>query len=293
MLWAVVLARRLITAEKRIAVPLRDEISRQEGKLREAEDLSRSRDLFLAALSHELRTPLSGIVGAAGLLEQTGLNSRQQEYTRLISHAGTTVLDIVDDMLTFARVQAGKAETTYTTFSVQQLVDGMLALQSINARQRGLALVRDVSSNVPMVVTGERGKLNQVLLNTIGNAIKFTDEGAITVRVERLNDEDDKVWLEFTIADTGVGIEQQDSDKLFTPFFQGQTAEAGRGGTGLGLAICRCLVRTMGGEISIKGNANEGTSVIFTMPFYLPDGVALATFHKERNHQVDAEQLWP
>lgn len=284
-----VLARRLMTAEKRIAVPLRDELSRKADRLREVEDRNRSRDLFLAALSHELRTPLSGIVGIAHLLDQTGLDARQQEYTRLIAHAGTTVLEIVDDMLTFARVQAGKAETTYTTFSIHQLIDGMLALQNINAHQRGLALASSISADVPRVLTGERGKLNQVLLNIIGNAIKFTDRGDIQIQIERERCDNNLVWLRFTIVDTGIGFDSEDKDRLFMPFVQGENGGDDRGGTGLGLAICRRLIQTMGGEISIDGQRGKGTRVSFTMPFYLPDPATKARFLETASYREHDE----
>lgn len=279
-------------------MPLRDELSRKEDRLREVEDLSRSRDLFLAALSHELRTPLSGIVGAARLLNQTELDARQHEYTRLIAHAGSTVLEIVDDMLTFARVQAGKAETAYTTFSVHQLIDGMLALQGINARQRGLTLVSDVSADVPVVLTGERGKLNQILLNVIGNAIKFTDQGTIRVQVACQGSQEDEVWLHFTVQDTGIGIDSADSDRLFMPFCQGDEQGAERGGTGLGLAICRRLIQSMGGEINIEGVPGEGTTVSFSIPFQLPDRLTQSQFiqtgfsHEQpEKSDVDAAQV--
>ncbi|HLR13300.1 MAG TPA: ATP-binding protein [Burkholderiaceae bacterium] len=286
MLWVVLLARRLSTAESRIAVPLQDKIIRQENRLQEAKDINRSRDMFLAALSHELRTPLSGIVGAANLLDQTGLDARQQEYARLITNAGTTVLEIVDDMLMFARVQAGKAETACTTFSVHQLVDGMLALQGFNARERGLTLVANIASDVPVVLTGERGKLNQILLNVIGNAIKFTNKGSVHVEVTRHRDDGRQVWLQFKVTDTGIGVDASAVDELFTPFFQARSDDTDRGGTGLGLAICRRLLHTMGGEIHIDGKRGQGSTVTFAMPFRLLAQAAMFAFDEVATKQA-------
>ena len=286
----VLMKYRLRDAQRRIVAPLRRRIGQQEDELRRLRDASDARNLFLATLSHELRTPLSGITGAIQLLQKTGLNSRQQEYARMAAYASTTVLEIVDDMLTFSRIQADKVSIENVMFSVRSVIDEMLSLQTIRAHERGVALVRDVAADVPAQVMGDRGKLNQILLNVIGNSVKFTDEGSVTVSVAvdpgRIDARDDRLHLLFTVSDTGVGIPPEQLGRVFKPFMQGgEEIGAGRGGTGLGLAICRRLVQAMGGEIRLESVLGAGTTVLFSLSFQhapadtassidLPDGPA-------------------
>lgn len=266
---------------------LRQRLEKQEEELRRVRDAEDARNLFLASLSHELRTPLSGITGAIRLLRATGLNTRQQEYARMAAHASTTVLEIVDDMLTFSRIQAGKEEVENTAFSIRALIDDMLSLQTMKARARNIALVRDVSSDVPDRLLGDCGKLKQILLNLLGNAIKFTDEGSVTVTVEVVSEEmreghggyrstplgqgkPGSVRLCFAVSDTGIGIGADSLDKVFQPFVQlDDSARAGRGGTGLGLAICQRLVHAMGGGVRLESVPGAGTTARFELAFQL------------------------
>lgn len=277
---------------------LRRRLEKQEEELRRVRDAEDARNLFLASLSHELRTPLSGITGAIRLLRATGLNTRQQEYARMAAHASTTVLEIVDDMLTFSRIQAGKEEVENTAFSIRALIDDMLSLQTMKARARNIALVRDVSSDVPDRLLGDCGKLKQILLNLLGNAIKFTDEGSVTVTVEGASEEmragqggdrftplgqgkPGSVRLCFAVSDTGIGIGADSLDKVFQPFVQlDDAARAGRGGTGLGLAICQRLVHAMGGGIRLESVPGAGTTARFELAFQLAP--ALRPGHSEK-----------
>lgn len=220
---------------------------------------------FLAALSHELRTPLSGVSGAVALLQASGLNERQREYVRMIAYANGTLLEVVDDMLDFSRIQAGKIRVDPVPFSIRAIIDDMLALQTIQAQVRGIALIRDVAAQVPVTVMGDRGKLNQILLNIIGNAIKFTDEGSVTVSVDsQPGNSPEKIRLLFSVTDTGIGLSPQHSQEVFQPFVQvTDFPETRRGGTGLGLAICQRLVHAMHGEISFVGVPGQGSCVRF------------------------------
>ncbi|NYT66404.1 response regulator [Alcaligenaceae bacterium] len=229
--------------------------------------ISDSMMVFLAALSHELRTPLSGVSGAVALLQASGLNERQQEYARMISYANGTLLEIVDDMLDFSRIQAGKIRVDPAPFSIRAIIDDMLALQTIQAQVRGIVLIRDVAAQVPVTLRGDRGKLNQILLNIIGNAIKFTDEGTVTVSVDtQVGADAGKVRLVFTVTDTGIGLSPQHSQDVFEPFVQiTDQPETRRGGTGLGLAICQRLVHAMNGDISFSSEYGQGSSVSFRL----------------------------
>ena len=237
---------------------------------REAEEVNRARNEFLGSLSHELRTPLSGISGSTELLRETSLDARQREYVGMIAYANTTLLETLEDMLGFSRLEAGKLRLEPEPFDLADAIDDMLALQSVAARAKGLVLVRDIAEDVPAWIVGDRRKLNQVLLNTIGNAIKFTDEGEVTVSVTRASSGivTDGLRLAFAVSDTGIGIPESQREAVFRAFVQVEdTAHRRHGGTGLGLAICQRLVELMGGTIGLDSTVGEGTTVRFDLPF--------------------------
>lgn len=244
---------------------LEHEVAEHALARQQAEEANKAKNLFLGSLSHELRTPLSGISGAAGLLRETGLNPRQLEYVHMIGYANSTLLEILEDMLSFSRIEAGKLELQHESFNLREALEDMLSLQSVPAFGKGIALVSEIAPTLPTFVIGDRGKLNQLLLNIIGNAIKFTDEGQVTVSVDR--DEPDvegKVRLQFAISDTGIGIPEEKVQDVFKPFFQVEdTAHQRHSGAGLGLAICQRLVEAMGGTISIQSVEGQGTIVAF------------------------------
>lgn len=275
---------------------LRQQLSKQKSALQDAQSVSDARNLFLAGLSHELRTPLSGIMGVAELLKSSGLNNRQLEYARMVNWASTTVLEIVDDMLTFSRIHTGKLHLESVPFCISTVIDNMLAMQNIRAQERGVALVRDVAANIPKIVMGDRGKLNQILLNLIGNAIKFTDEGSIIVRAELQKsgthtNANGSIELVFTVIDTGIGMEQASVANMLKPFVQGknQYPDHDRGGTGLGLSICRRLVEAMDGNISVVSTLGQGTSVRFCLPFMVPD---TCTVNKETKTTAGSDSFF-
>ncbi len=235
---------------------------------RRIEERARAGNVFMASLTHELRTPLSGISGAVQLLQDTGLDKRQHEYARMISYANTTLLEVLDDMLNYSRIESGKYEAQIVPFDVHAVIDDMLSLQTIQAQKRGIALIRDIDRDVPSVIVGDRRKLNQVLLNIIGNAIKFTDEGSVTISVKACMSADEQVTLHFSITDTGIGVPPAQCAEVFKPFVQVGGMEHGRrGGTGLGLAICRRLIDGMGGDIRLHSKLNEGSCIRFHLPF--------------------------
>lgn len=238
----------------------------------QAEEANRAKNEFLGSLSHELRTPLSGVSGSVHLLRDTALDDRQREYLRMIEYANGTLLETLDDMLGFSRLEAGKLEVTPEPFAVRDVIDDMLALQSVAARSKGLALVRDIADDVPARLVGDRRKLNQILLNTIGNAIKFTDEGEVTVKVERAaQGPDGALRLRFQVIDTGIGIPADQQAAVFKPFTQVEdTAHRRHGGTGLGLAICQRLIELLGGHLWLCSQVGEGTVLGFELPFETP-----------------------
>lgn len=249
------------------------DMARHSAALLQATQANNVQNVFMATLSHELRTPLSGISGAVQLLQETRLDVRQREYARMIAYANTTLLEILDDMLTFARLEGGKAEAEVLPFDLRVVIDDMLTLQTIQAQVRGIALIRDIAPGVPAAIIGDRRKLNQVLLNIIGNAIKFTDEGSVTIAVNSTALDESRVRLSFAVTDTGIGIAPEQCTEVFKPFFQVDDAVCGRrGGIGLGLAICQRLVQGMGGSMQLESRLNEGSCV----SFYLDVEIALA-----------------
>lgn len=258
------------TAElKRSNLLLENEVADHALARREAEEANKAKNLFLGSLSHELRTPLSGVSGATRLLHETDLNPRQSEYVQMIGYANNTLLEILEDMLSFSRIEAGKIDIKRESFNLKQALEDMLSLQSMPALNKGVALISDIDPAIPAFVAGDRGKLNQLLLNLIGNAIKFTDEGSITVSVAPVGQKSSgTVRLKFSIADTGIGIPEEKIGEVFKPFFQIEdTAHQRHGGAGLGLAICRRIVEAMGGEIMIASQAGQGTCVTFEVEF--------------------------
>ncbi|MFZ3288670.1 MAG: ATP-binding protein [Telluria sp.] len=247
-----------------------------------AEDANKAKNLFLGSLSHELRTPLSGVSGAAGLLRETGLSARQLEYVHMIGYANSTLLEILEDMLNFSRIEAGKMDLQHASFNLREALEDMLSLQSVPAFGKGIALVSEIDPAVPAFVAGDRGKLNQLLLNIIGNAIKFTDEGQVTVSVGKVGPgAQGKMRLQFSVSDTGIGIPAEKLQDVFKPFFQVEdTAHQRHGGAGLGLAICQRLVEAMGGAISIESVEGQGSIVAFHIDVEALDALP-ATPHEE------------
>ncbi|MCK9985784.1 MAG: two-component system, OmpR family, sensor histidine kinase TorS [Azoarcus sp.] len=254
---------------------LEREVAEHAVARREAEEANRAKSVFLATLSHELRTPLSGVSGSVHLLRDTGLDARQQEYVRMIGYANATLLEILEDMLSFSRLEAGKLDFEHLPFALRDTIDNMLALQGVAARAKGIALVRDIASDVPDILVGDRRKLNQILLNVIGNAIKFTDEGSVTVSVRAdPAAAGGTARLHFTVTDTGIGIPPEQCAEVFKPFVQVEDARHHRpGGTGLGLAICQRLVELMGGHIGLESAPGQGTQVGFDIAFELADAL--------------------
>lgn len=248
---------------------LEREVEQHAAARREAEEAHQAKNEFLGSLSHELRTPLSGVSGSVQLLRDTALDARQREYLDMIAYASTTLLETLEDMLGFSRLEAGKLGVEHEPFSLTEVIDDMLSLQSVSARAKDLALVRDIAADVPERLVGDRRKLNQILLNTLGNAIKFTDEGEVTVSVSRLPDaETGRLWLRFAVSDTGIGIAPAQQEAVFRPFFQVEDmARRHHGGTGLGLAICQRLVTLMGGSMGLQSALGEGTTISFELPF--------------------------
>ncbi len=227
-----------------------------------AEKADHAKTAFLGTVSHELRTPMAGILGLLELLEDTEPAPGQQQYLAQIRAAALLLLELLEDMLDFARIEAGGVHVENTPFSLRDTVNDVFAVQGARAAARGLALVADIAPAMPDLVLGDRRKLSQILLNLVGNAIKFSDEGAVTVRIAPGRAPG---ALAFAVEDHGIGIDPERQREVFEPFVQVRDSGRHHAGTGLGLAVCKRLVQAMGGEIALRSAPGRGTTVSFEL----------------------------
>ncbi|CAH2599214.1 Histidine kinase [Rhodovastum atsumiense] len=229
-----------------------------------AEAAGRARSDFLAVMSHEIRTPLHGIIGVAGLLLEMKLGATEQHYVRIVLESGNHLLQLINDILDFSRLDAARLELDDTAFDVRDVAGNAIELLSSEARAKGLTLGLDIAGDVPRRASGDARRLRQVLLNLLGNGIKFTAAGSVRLGVAALPAEPGRVRLAFTVTDTGIGIAPDAQERLFTAFTQVDSSISRRfGGSGLGLAICRRLVEQMGGGIAVESAPGKGSTFRF------------------------------
>jgi len=230
----------------------------------EAANVAKSR--FLATMSHEIRTPMNGVLGALDLLRTTQLDARQRRLVQTASGSGESLMDILNDVLDHSKIEAGKLQQTSAPLSLQALLNAAAALFLANAEARGLQLTLDVDPDVPDGVVGDAPRLKQVLLNLLGNAVKFTERGGVTLRVRATPLAAQRVRVQFEVEDTGIGIPAGSLAQIFEPFHQVDSTRARlRGGTGLGLAISQRIVQAMAGHISVRSELGRGSTFAFAL----------------------------
>ncbi|MBA3002792.1 MAG: response regulator [Desulfurivibrio sp.] len=257
--------------EKEYARKLESEIAKQTAELREAnvrlEEISRLKSDFLANMSHELRTPMNAIIGFSELLSETPLAEDQLDYTRTIAQSAASLLSLINDILDLAKIEAGKLELEHLPFDLAEVIGNVAAMFKIPAREKGVVFTCKIDSNVPKRNMGDSNRLRQVLINLVGNAMKFTEQGGIDIEVAYEREAAGRIVSRFSVRDSGIGIPADRVGAIFEKFTQADGSTTRKyGGTGLGLAICLQLVELMGGRLAVESEVGKGSTFYFVIP---------------------------
>jgi signal transduction histidine kinase/ActR/RegA family two-component response regulator len=257
-----------ILLNKKTKEELAKAIARTEEMANQAATATQLKSEFLANTSHEIRTPLNAIIGLTDLALETPLSEKQRDYLTLIKNSGRTLLGIINDILDLSKIESGKLELEQTEFDLSNIMDSLSDMFSNRAAEKQLELVSSIAKDTPHLLVGDPMRLRQILINLINNALKFTHQGEVVVRVEQVAKQDDRVHLLFSVSDSGIGISPEQIPKLFSSFVQADGSTTRKyGGTGLGLAISKQLIGMMGGSIHVESKPGLGSKFYFEALF--------------------------